>query len=697
MKKSLVSKFTNTLQSDDDHIVAFWSAKVIQHSFSRKNLKNSKKRSELIDLNDLESVFGVELDESMKDREKADLFLALSEEILNKQYQSDLKFPKLINRNLSNLQEIMKFNSVEIELVRFLVYLTSYKSLSDITDVFGKLNSRQLIAIFSWILDTSKTALAKALRADSVLSRTGIIRVNLDFVLDFNVKIYFKERIVDLIMTPELKVSDILKEFCIPTKPPELCIDQFPHMQEITQDLIDYLDENRKEGVNILVYGPPGTGKTQWVRLVAELSNQSLYEVSYVDEYGDAVHASRRIEMYEMSQRALQNQKKVLVMFDEVEDVFPGSFVEPSRLSISKARLNAALEHNPVPAFWVSNKVEQIDPAYLRRFDFVVQMDVPPRSVRFQIIKEAVQGMPISESWMRGLAENSSMTPAIIDRCSKVVSKTQRVKNLSPKEVEQKLLEKINSSLSAQGHKEISLKVNQEFSYSLEYINTDTELESLVEGMKNQSSARLCLYGLPGTGKTAFGHYLAEQLDKPVLIKRASDLLSPYIGEAEMNIARAFNEARKEGAVLQIDEADSFLQNRENAQRSWEISQVNELLTQMEAFDGVFIASTNLMDNIDSAAMRRFDFKMEFKPLTKEQAWKMFIELQLGVDNDVEFEELRRGLDQLSSLTPGDFAVVKRKISLMSKLSTPKKVLDLLTEECRFKPNITRRGIGFMS
>ena len=81
----------------------------------------------------------------------------------------------------------------------------------------------------------------------------------------------------------------------------------------------------------------------------------------------------------------------------------------------------------------------------------------------------------------------------------------------------------------------------------------------------------------------------------PLLVRRASDLLSMFVGEVEKNIARAFREAEDDGALLLIDEVDSFLQDRRGAQRSWEVTQVNEMLTQMEGFAGVFIASTNLL------------------------------------------------------------------------------------------------------
>src|SRR5262249_49163191 len=145
---------------------------------------------------------------------------------------------------------------------------------------------------------------------------------------------------------------------------------------------------------------------------------------------------------------------------------------------------------------------------------------------------------------------------------------------------------------------------------------------------------RICLYGPPGTGKTAYGRHVAESLDRPLLVKRASDILSPYVGEAERNIARMFHEARLEGAVLLLDEADSLLRDRRGAVRAWEVTQVNEMLTQMEAFEGIFIASTNLIDSLDEAAMRRFDARVRLDYLAPGQAARMFMDLAQTLELD---------------------------------------------------------------
>src|SRR5699024_6401590 len=296
----------------------------------------------------------------------------------------------------------------------------------------------------------------------------------------------------------------------------------------------------------------------------------------------------------------------------------------------------------------------QIDPAYLRRFDLVVEMTVPPFHVRKDILNGILAELPVEKSWVNELAKESDLVPAIVERAAKV-AKAMLPDSQSTTELQSKLTGLINDNLQVQGKKEVRLtKANSTLDYSLQFINTSANLEKLVQGLQQQRQGRLLLYGLPGTGKTAFGHHLAEQLEKPLLIKRASDLLSPYVGEAEKNIAAAFRQAQRDGAVLQIDEVDSFVQSRQNAVRSWEVSQVNEMLTQMEAFNGIFIASTNLMDNMDAAAMRRFDVKLEFKALAAEQALLLF--KQLFNDTPLSQEEINHAQQQLALLellTPG--------------------------------------------
>ena len=99
------------------------------------------------------------------------------------------------------------------------------------------------------------------------------------------------------------------------------------------------------------------------------------------------------------------------------------------------------------------------------------------------------------------------------------------------------------------------------------------------------------------------------------ITKRASELMSKWVGETEQQIAEAFSEARATGAFLIFDEADSFLADRRGASRNWEISQVNEILSQLETHDLPYACTTNLADRLDPAAARRFLFRATFRYL----------------------------------------------------------------------------------
>jgi len=174
-----------------------------------------------------------------------------------------------------------------------------------------------------------------------------------------------------------------------------------------------------------------------------------------------------------------------------------------------------------------------------------------------------------------------------------------------------------------------------------------------------------------------------------------------YVGGTEANIAAMFRQAESEGAVLLLDEADSFLQNRRMAQRTWEITQVNELLVQMEAFDGLFICSTNLMDRLDSAVFRRFDLKIRFDYLTQDQAWTLFVSILSGArlsgPSENTTSELRDQLGRLTTLTPGDFATVLRQTRVMGQPCEGPHLLAALRDECRIKQDSGIRVSGFVA
>lgn len=227
-------------------------------------------------------------------------------------------------------------------------------------------------------------------------------------------------------------------------------------------------------------------------------------------------------------------------------------------------------------------------------------------------------------------------------------------------------------------------------------IHANTDLFALAKGLANSKFGQICLYGPSGTGKTAFARWLADQLGVPLLEKRASDLISAYVGETERNIAQAFREAKCNQSLLLIDEVDSFLQDRRGARQSWEVTAVNEMLTQMEAYSGLFIASTNFMDSLDQAVLRRFDLKVKFDYLKPEQAWQMLVRQSDSMGINEPSEISRSELARLAVLTPGDFSVVARQ-HRFRPLSNVSEFIGALKQECDFKEDGRRSSIGFYS
>jgi SpoVK/Ycf46/Vps4 family AAA+-type ATPase len=192
---------------------------------------------------------------------------------------------------------------------------------------------------------------------------------------------------------------------------------------------------------------------------------------------------------------------------------------------------------------------------------------------------------------------------------------------------------------------------------------------------------RICI---PGSGKSAYARFLAEKLRMKVLYKRASDLFDCFVGETEQKIADAFTEARKKKMLLVFDEADSLLRDRRYSRYSWEITQVNEMLTQMEGHPLPFVCTTNLMGDLDQASLRRFTFKVKYDFLTRKQtetAFRHFFRMEPSVS-----------LGSLTCLSPGDFAVVAKKAQICG-IDDHNELVRMLRQEHDVKSD--QKTVGF--
>ena len=230
-----------------------------------------------------------------------------------------------------------------------------------------------------------------------------------------------------------------------------------------------------------------------------------------------------------------------LLLFDEVEDVLDGSGSSGdfdmsggnrNRSHFSKAWVNQQLEQNPVPVIWICNNHRYIDPAHLRRFLFHLEFRVPPRSVRQRIAERYFREFNVSEVMIKKLSLNAGLSPAQLESTARLLKL-----NGCHRQAESELLLEtaIRQSMLVMGQSVSQNAAKSITPYRLDYLNVDSQvpLARMLEAMQKRPQATLCFYGPPGTGKTQLAEYLAEQLDQNLIVKRASDLLSKWLGETE--------------------------------------------------------------------------------------------------------------------------------------------------------------------
>jgi SpoVK/Ycf46/Vps4 family AAA+-type ATPase len=447
----------------------------------------------------------------------------------------------------------------------------------------------------------------------------------------------------------------------------------------------------RARGVNLLFYGDPGTGKTELARALGASLEARVYEVNDEDKDGDGIDGSHRLGACALAQRMLARTRRSLLVFDEAEDVFPhemfAMFGVRQRSTEQKSWTHRLLEQNPIPTIWVTNRATQIDPATLRRFLVAVELRTPPPPVRARMIQKRLARTSVDTAWVERVASDERFTPADAERVARVA---RLIGRREPQQLAKALSHVVDGSLALVGPARGLVPPAGPTPYALRFVNASVDLEKLSSSLTATARGSICLYGPPGTGRTTYVQHVAKRLERPLHSVHGSDLLGMYVGQTEQNLARAFRDATSQGAVLLLDEVDGLLRERGLASRSWEVTQVNELLVQMESFAGLLFCATNLVDGLDAASLRRFGLKIRFDSLRAEQCLELFSAVAGPAGHDT-----RERLARMNELTAGDFAAALRRLALLGEQVTEGGLLGALTEEWTMKRRATRSVHGF--
>jgi len=495
-------------------------------------------------------------------------------------------------------------------------------------------------------------------------------------------ELYIPYRVMDAVRSSARSVADIEHVLLGDAARPTLDWGGFDHIareRDFAMKIIRSAVRERERGVNILLYGAPGVGKTEFAKTLTQRAGCELFVIAEYGEDGEEPDREERLSSLRVADRLARRRGGAVLLFDEMEDVLSGGDISwrkdrRIRQSGSKAHFNRLLECNESPVIWTANSVDEFDPAFLRRMMFSIEMKIPPVSVRAgqwrRLAKDS--GVKLNRRRSNELARAHALPPSFANSALRAVAAAGHECDL---EFALNAVARPGGANRAKQPRKLVRK------FDLALINPDCDL-SLIEKRLQQATCphdvSFCLYGPPGTGKSALAAHLADCMKLDILEKRGSDLLSPWIGETEQKIAAAFEEAALDQKLLIIDEAETLFWSRDGATKSWEASMVNEFLVGLERSPVPVVCTTNHLERIDAAALRRFTFKAKLDYLTGDQAAAAFT----GFFDRPPPASVKR----CGTLTPGDFAVVQKQLRFCEgENCTAVKIASMLEAEAALK------------
>jgi transitional endoplasmic reticulum ATPase len=449
-------------------------------------------------------------------------------------------------------------------------------------------------------------------------------------------------------------------------------------------ELFERLGVEAPKGV--LLHGPPGTGKTLLAKAVASETNANFYSIGG-PEIMSKFYGESEERLREIFKEAQENAPSI-IFIDEIDSIAPKreevtGEVEKRVVSQLLSVMDGLQSRGKVVVIGATNRINSIDPALRRpgRFDREIEIGVPDRDGRLEILQIHTRGMPLAEDV--DLKKLADVTHGFVGADLEALAKEAAIRalrrilpemDLEAENIPAEVLNKIIVRMSdfQEALKEVEPSAMREVLVEVPDIKWDDigglegvkeELREAIEWplkypelfaqMNAVPPKGLLLYGPPGTGKTLLAKAAANESEANFISVKGPELLNKFVGESEKAIREIFRKARQASpCIIFFDEIDSVAPIRGNSSGDSNVTErvISQFLTEMDGLEElrnvVIIAATNRPDIVDPALLRpgRFD-RMLLVPPPDLEARKQIFRIhtkKTPMAEDVKLDELAR-------------------------------------------------------
>ncbi|MBQ8482284.1 MAG: ATP-binding protein [Alphaproteobacteria bacterium] len=424
------------------------------------------------------------------------------------------------------------------------------------------------------------------------------------------------------------------------------------NLNKIVDSVLNNVD---KSHFSMILHGPEGSGKNRFAQyLVAELSEHiKKQNRSATFCYIDALNFSTKINEIKPATRLVIIKDEYGIIFKEQKNCY---------------QLAQRIKAQTVNIVLIINDISTLPKDFISQFLF---------KVKFGYMNDE-QEEAAYELFFKSAAPNElkRISGLVIDDFARISKQAQYLNINSTSEIIGLIKDELKIKFGGNEY----IKPMTEFDTGL--INCDINVDSLIEKLKNYDRSNpfsILIYGPPGTGKSYFLRYLAQTIGLNTVEKKPAELFSKYQGQPAKNVLEMFEEAQEKDAMLIIDEVEGIISERkeDRGDNKWKSDMTNTFLSAMESCVTPFCGTSNHLNKIDKAILRRFVFKLHFDYLTPEQARYAFEKI-FGMMAPWEISEIH-------NLTSGDFSVVKKKALILGCLNDAAMLLNMLKEELKNK------------